>query len=69
MLPTYIKDRASLADAASLIERYGDDAGGKAAALAAESREAGNVTRFCHWRQIQRVIATLSSGRAVGSVH
>jgi hypothetical protein len=69
MLPTYIKDRASLADAADLIERYGDDASRKAAALATQSREAGNVIRFCHWRQIQRVIATLSSARAVGSVH
>lgn len=69
MLPAYIKDRASLADASDLIERYGDDAHGKAAALAAESRDAGNVKLFCHWRQIQRVIGTLSSGSVTGSIH
>ena len=69
MPPAFINNRASLADASDLIERYGDDAPGKAAALAAQSREAGNVKRFCHWRQIQRVIATLSSASVIGSVH
>lgn len=69
MLPAYIKDRASLADAAELMERYGDEAATKAAALATQSREAGNVVRFCHWRQIQRVIAALSSQRILGSLH
>jgi len=33
------------------------------------SRDAGNVLRFCHWRQIERVIATLSTGEVRGSVH
>lgn len=69
MGPAFINNRASLADAADLIERYGDDAPGKAAALAAESRNAGNVQRYCHWRQIQRVIATLSSAKPIGSLH
>lgn len=69
MGPAFINNRASLADASDLIERYGDAASGKAAALAAESRDAGNVKRYCHWRQIQRVIATLSSATAVGSLH
>jgi hypothetical protein len=69
MTPAFINDRASLSDASDLISRYGDDAPGKAAALAEQSRDAGNVKRFCHWRQIQRLIATLSSSTAVGSVH
>lgn len=69
MNPAFIHNRASLADASELIERYGDDAHVKAAALAAQSREDGNVKRFCHWRQIQRVIATLSSATVIGSVH
>ena len=51
------------------MERYGDEAATKAAALATQSREAGNVVRFCHWRQIQRVIAALSSQRILGSLH
>jgi hypothetical protein len=29
----------------------------------------GNVLRFCHWRQIERVIVTLSSEEPVGTVH
>jgi len=33
------------------------------------SRDAGNVMRFCHWRQIERVIATLSSDDIRGTVH
>lgn len=65
----YISGRTALADAAGLIERFGDDAGFEAAARAHASRDAGNVVRFCHWRQIERVIATLASDEVVGSVH
>ena len=65
----FITGRAALADAAELLERFGDHAGLAAAARAETSRDAGNVTRFCHWRQIERVIATLSSGEVRGSVH
>ena len=65
----YITDRAALADASGLIEAYGDDAGFEAAARAHASRDAGNVMRFCHWRQIERVIATLASDEVIGTVH
>lgn len=65
----FIASRHALADAAGLIERYGDDAGFEAAARAYASRDAGNVLRFCHWRQIERVIATLASDAVVGTVH
>ena len=51
------------------METYGDDAGFEAAARAHASRDAGNVSRFCHWRQIERVIATLASDEVVGTVH
>lgn len=56
-------------DAARLIDDFGDDAGFEAAARAEHSRDAGNVVRFCHWRQIERVIATLSSDEVRGTVH
>jgi len=69
MSTAFINNRASLADASDLIQRYGDQAFGKAAALAERSRADGNVTRFCHWRQIQRVIATLSSGEVFDTIH
>ena len=65
----FITGRTALADAAELLERYGSGAGSEAATRAAGSRDAGNVTRFCHWRQIQRVIAALSSEQAAGTVH
>ncbi len=65
----FISGRPALADAAELIEHYGDNAGLEAAVRAEESRDAGNVVRFCHWRQIERVIVTLSSDEVRGSVH
>jgi len=65
----FISGRPALADAADLIERYGDDAGLEAAVRAEKSRDAGNVGRFCHWRQIERVIATLSSDEITDTVH
>lgn len=65
----FISGRHALADAAELIERFGDDAGFEAASRAETSRDAGNVLRFCHWRQIERVIVTLSSEEIAGTVH
>ena len=65
----FINGRPALADASDLIERFGDDAGFEAAALAERSRDDGNVARFCHWRQIERVIATLSSEEPQGTIH
>ena len=65
----FISGRPALADAAELIERFGDDAGLEAALRAERSRDAGNVLRFCHWRQIERVIATLSSNEVRGTIH
>jgi hypothetical protein len=65
----FIAGRLALAEASDLIDRFGDDAGLEAAARAEESRDSGNVQRFCHWRQIERVIATLSDEEVRGTVH
>jgi hypothetical protein len=65
----FIHGRPALADASDLMERFGDDAGFEAASRAERSRDEGNVARFCHWRQIERVIATLSCDEVRGSVH
>lgn len=65
----FIPDRAALSDASELMETYGGDAAAEAAARADRSRDEGNVVRFCHWRQIERVIATLSTEAVVGTVH
>jgi hypothetical protein len=65
----FIHGRLALADASDLIERFGDNAGFEAAARAARCRDLGNVARFCHWRQIERVIATLACDQVRGTVH
>ena len=65
----FIHGRLALSDAADLMDRFGDDAGYEAAARAERSRDDGNVARFCHWRHIERVIATLSSDEVCGSIH
>jgi hypothetical protein len=65
----FIHGRGALADAHELIERFGDMAACEAAARARQSRGDGNVVRFCHWRQIERVIAALACEDVVGSIH
>lgn len=65
----YIAGRLALAEASELMNSYGDDAGLEAAMRAERSRDAGNVLLFCHWRQIERVIATLSDEEVRGTVH
>ena len=69
MIDPFIQGRAALADASDLIDRFGDDAGFEAAARAERSRDNGNVVRFCHWRQIERVIATLADDEVRGTIH
>jgi hypothetical protein len=69
MTRPFIPNRLALTDASELMERYGEQAGTEAAARAARSRGDGNVMRFCHWRQIERVIAALSSDEVTDSVH
>lgn len=64
-----LSDRKSYDDAADLIARFGDDAGYEAAALADRSRDIGNHIRFCHWRQIERMIVLLAVRQAIGTVH
>ena len=65
----FISGRQAVAEASELIDRFGDDAGFEAASRAERSRDDGNVLRFCHWRQIERVIATLASDEVLGTVH
>ena len=65
----YITGRLALAEASELMSSYGDDAGLEAAARAERSRDDGIVLLFCHWRQIERVIATLSDEEVRGTVH
>ena len=65
----FIAGRMTLDEASELIDRFGDEAALEAAARAEQSRDDGNLVRFCHWRQIERVIATLSCDEVIGTVH
>jgi len=69
MAVCFIAGGHALADAAELMERFGAGAEFEAAARAEVSRDAGNVLRFCHWRQIERVVAALSSDEVAGTIH
>lgn len=69
MQQTYITTRAALRDAQELVDRFGDDAGMEAAIRAEASRDRDNLIRFCHWRQIERVIVTLTTTEVDGTVH
>ena len=65
----YIHGRRTVRDMAELVDRFGAEAVLIAASRARDSRNAGNVLAFCHWRQIERVIAALDCGEPGGLVH
>ncbi len=69
MARPFIPNRLALADASDLMQRYGELAPAEAAARAASCRGDGNVTRFCHWRQIERLIAALRCDKVTDTVH
>ncbi len=62
-------DRKTADAASELIAGFGASAAPEAAARAAESRNRGNTIRFCHWRQVERMIALLADDRATGTIH
>ena len=69
MQDVFIAGRPAITDALSLVDEYGTDAPLAAAMRAVQSRDAGNVLKFCHWRQIERLSALLSSNNVQGSLH
>lgn len=62
-------DRRSYDDAAALIEAFGELAEEEAELRADQSRELGNYVKFCHWRQIGRVLPLLQGNQAMGTLH
>lgn len=65
----FIAGRNSLADAQELIREFGQEAALQAAVRAEKSREAENVLKFCHWRQVERLIDALDTNEPQGTVH
>ena len=69
MQDIFISGPAAITDAVMLVDEYGEDAPLAAAMRAVQSRDAGNVLKFCHWRQIERLSALLASNSVEGSLH
>ena len=69
MQDVFIAGRSALTDALSLVDEFGGDAPIAAAERAVQSRDAGNVLKFCHWRQIERLSALLANNDNRGSLH
>jgi hypothetical protein len=65
----HLPDRAAIADADSLISRFGEHAASEAARLASQSRALGNFVHYCRWRQIERMIARLATGPGEATLH
>lgn len=65
----FISGRNSLADAQDLIREFGQEAALQAAVRAEKSREAENILKFCHWRQVERLIDALADDEPQGTVH
>ena len=64
-----IAERATFDGANELIQLYGENAAVEAAERAERCRDAGNVIRFCRWREVTRLILLLDQRGAVGTIH
>jgi hypothetical protein len=65
----HLAGRADFAEAADLISRFGDYAASEAQLRASRSRDVGNLVNFCRWREVERLIGTLSAAAAAGTTH
>jgi hypothetical protein len=65
----YVHDRAMVDAATALIMDHGAEAGAEADKRAKASRNAGNVVKFCRWRQVERLIFALEDGDGHRIVH
>jgi hypothetical protein len=65
----FIAGRDSLSDAQDLMREFGGEAGLQAAVRAEKSRGAENILKFCHWRQIERLIEALAAEEPQGTLH
>jgi hypothetical protein len=61
--------RADYVAATDLIDRFGLSARDEAVARANDSRDRGNIVRFCSWRQAERMIVVLAASDVTGTVH
>jgi len=64
----YLSDAVSVTEALSLIEQLGEFASSEAIARADKSRDVGNLSLYCRWRQIAMMIELLDAGPG-GTLH
>ncbi len=67
-MPLYVENR-DVNEAQELMSKYGQEAGLEAAERAEHSRNIGNHIQFARWRQIERLIMTLSLKTVAGTIH
>ena len=67
-LPLYVEPR-DVAEATTLMDTFGQEAGMEAAERAVKSRNVGNHLHYCRWRQIERLIIMLSARTTLGTIH
>ena len=48
---------------------FGQEAALEAAVRAEKSRGAENILKFCHWRQVERLIDALAADEPQGTIH
>jgi hypothetical protein len=65
----FIAGRTSVTDAEELMREFGVEAALQAAVRAEQSRGAENILKFCHWRQVERLIDALAAEEPQGTVH
>ena len=65
----FISGRGSVDDAQQLMREFGQEAALQAAFRAEKCRGAENILKFCHWRQVERLIDALAAKEPQGTVH
>ena len=65
----FIASRHSLVAAEDLIREFRQEAALQAAVRAEKSRAAENILKFCHWRQVERLIDALEADAPQGTIH
>lgn len=65
----FFMGRKALDDASTLMQDFGHHAEDEAASRAERSRSDLNLSRYCHWRQVERLLAAITSDEVRGTIH
>lgn len=65
----YLSCHQDVEEATALIDNFGAQASREADRRAAHSRSVGNVSHYCRWRQISRLVELLTGCDAAETLH